>query len=434
MIVDADAAARQLGAYLREAGWRVRDCMLSRLEGGAGPETWRVCLLRSDGGPTRVVLRTDAATRLLGSASRVEEHAALRMAWTAGVPVPEPILLEPSALPLGAPFFLMEEVGGAASPAAFLGDPSRGGTGMAAHCAAALANIHAAPCTRSTDAVADALHWTGERLADLDRARPALAFAHAWCAHRRPREGETVFAHRDFRIGNLMVSDGRLVAVLDWEYARPSDPHEDLGWFCAPAWRHGRLALEAGGLASRETFLAAYETASGRAVDRARVTWWSAMGQLRWALIAIAQGARALGGQPDLDLALTGHRLPQIERDLLDLTAPRGVRADPDGSTLALFTQDGPSADELETIAAQVPPHGSDDARLRASLHRIAARLRAELPRHTGRANVLAERVHRDGPDALADHAFWQTLRDEAAARCAISDREARDTDGLVPA
>ena len=425
MIVDADVAARQLGAYLRENGWQVRDCTLSRLEGGAGPETWHVALLRSDGGPTGLVLRIDAATRLLGSMSRVEEHAALQMAWTAGVPVPEPILLEPSASPLGAPFFLMEEVGGTASPAALLGDPSRGGTGIAEECAAALANIHAAPCTRSTDAVMDALHWTSERLANLDHARPALAFAHAWCAHCRPGEGETVFAHRDFRIGNLMVSNKRLVAVLDWEYARPSDPHEDLGWFCAPAWRHGRLALEAGGLATRKTFLAAYEAASGRTVDRARVTWWSIMGQLRWALIAMAQSQRALGGQPDLDLALTGHRLPQIERDLLDMIAPPGAPAGRAGATHPLFTQDGPNADELEAVAARIPPQGSDDARLRASLHRIQARLRAAPPRDTGRAKVLAGRIRREGPDALADRALWRMFRDEAAARCAISDRDA---------
>ena len=434
MIVDADAAARSLGARLREGGWPVRDCTFSRLEGGAGPETWRVRLSRTDGNATSLVLRTDAATRLLGSASRAEEYAALRAAWTAGVPVPEPILFEPSGSLLGAPFFLTKEVAGTAQPAALLGGPAHGETGLAAQCAAALAGIHAVPCRTSRNAIANALGWATDRLARLDHARPALAFAHGWCMHHRPPEGETVFAHRDFRVGNLMVSDGRLVAVLDWEYARPSDPHEDLGWFCAPAWRHGRLGLEAGGLASRETFLLAYEATSGRAVNRARVTWWSVMGQLRWALIAIAQAQRALGGQPDLDLALTGHRLPYVERDLLDMIAPPGAHAGREGATHPLFTQDGPSADDLETVAAQVPPLGSDDAHLRASLHRIAARLRAAPPRDTDRAKVLADRVHRDGPDALGNHALWQTLEDEAAARCAIGDREARGTDEVIPA
>lgn len=39
---------------------------------------------------------------------------------------------------------------------------------------------------------------------------------------------------------NLVVGGEGLVGVLDWELAHLGDPLEDVGWFCAPAWRHGR--------------------------------------------------------------------------------------------------------------------------------------------------------------------------------------------------
>ena len=429
MIGDAGAAALALRAYLRGIGWDVRGCELSRLAGGAGPETWHVRLVRGDGGATRLVLRTDAATRLLGSLSRGEEYAALRLAWTAGVPVAEPVVVEPSARPLGAPFILVAEVDGTARPAVLLGGSPHDRMQLARQSATILGRIHAAASPRSAraygSAVADALGWTADQITKLDHARPALDYAQAWCVSHHPPESKSVFAHRDFRVGNLMVSNGRIVAVLDWEYARPSDPHEDLGWFCAPAWRHGRLALEAGGLVPREPFLAAYEAVSGWAIERARVTWWSVLGQLRWALIAIAQGRRALGGQPDLDLALTGHRLPQIERDLLYMIAPGGTRTEPTSATQPPFTRDGPVADDLETVAAQVEAGGVDDAVLRATLHRIAARLRAAPPCDTARAVALSERIRRCGPRALEDRALWRVLSDEAVARCAISDRDA---------
>ncbi|MCU0886721.1 MAG: hypothetical protein MUC64_01680 [Rubritepida sp.] len=96
------------------------------------------------------------------------------------------------------------------------------------------------------------------------------------------------------------------------------DPHADLGWFCAPCWRFGNRALEAGGLGSRAAFLAGYAEAAGAAPDAARLPFWELAATIRWAVIAADQGARHLSGQErSLELALTAHIVPELELDIL---------------------------------------------------------------------------------------------------------------------
>jgi aminoglycoside phosphotransferase (APT) family kinase protein len=106
--------------------------------------------------------------------------------------------------------------------------------------------------------------------------------------------------------------------VLDWEFAGFGDPLEDLGWMLAKYWRFGAYELEAGGIGSREAFLAGYEAESGQPVDRAAVPYWEVMATVRWAVIALMQAARHYQGhESSLELALTAHVLPVLELDLL---------------------------------------------------------------------------------------------------------------------
>ena len=75
--------------------------------------------------------------------------------------------------------------------------------------------------------------------------------------------------HGDFRIGNVMVGEEGLRAVLDWELAHVGDPFEDLGWLCVRSWRFGVDHLPLGGIGRREELFDAYAKASGR--DQARL-------------------------------------------------------------------------------------------------------------------------------------------------------------------
>jgi aminoglycoside phosphotransferase (APT) family kinase protein len=118
-----------------------------------------------------------------------------------------------------------------------------------------------------------------------------------------------------------MVDEQGVTGVLDWEFAGWGDPHEDLGWLCAKCWRFGS-AQEVGGIGTREVLYAAYAAQSGRDVDDAQVRFWEIAAAIRWAVIALSQAQRHLSGaEPSLELALTGHIVPELELDVMRATS-----------------------------------------------------------------------------------------------------------------
>jgi hypothetical protein len=56
------------------------------------------------------------------------------------------------------------------------------------------------------------------------------------------------------------------------------------------------------------------------------VHWWELAATVRWAVIAAAQAERHLSGREDnLELALTGHIVPELEMDVLRMTGVPGA-------------------------------------------------------------------------------------------------------------
>jgi len=159
----------------------------------------------------------------------------------------------------------------------------------------------------------------------LDALEPTPGILDAaldWLERHAPTQRQTCLVHRDFRSGNFLVEGGRLVAVLDWEFAGWGDPHEDIGWLCAACWRAGADQLEAGGLATRDTFYRAYQAAGGAPIDGAAVAYWEVFAHLRWAVIALQQGMRARRGDgPQHELLEAAARLPSLERAIAAMIA-----------------------------------------------------------------------------------------------------------------
>ncbi|ART62163.1 phosphotransferase [Kushneria marisflavi] len=311
-----------------------------RLGGGAVQDN-RLLEVSVTGGPMageqRWVLRSDALAPLAISASRQEEFLLIERAWRHGIRAPEPLWMCEDKSVLGRSFMIMRHVAGEASPRALV---ARAGEGalepLVEELGAELARIHALPLSDEDQIPQGDVDWISTQLADLrhrlsrlEPPQPVLAWALRWLSRQPLAPSGTVLAHNDFRTGNLMVQDGRLEAVLDWEFAGPNAALADIGWFCAPCWRFGG-AGEAGGLGSMEAFLRGYENAGGERVDREQLDRWIILATLRWAVIALEQGARHDSGiQPDLELALTTHLLPGLELDLLRLI-PVDPDVDPD--------------------------------------------------------------------------------------------------------
>ena len=94
-------------------------------------------------------------------------------------------------------------------------------------------------------------------------------------------------SHGDFRTGNLQVNDGRLRALLDWEFAGYRPLEADVGWMLSSPWRYSRPDLPASGLMERRTLL----DAIGQD-DSPRLRGWEALALVRWAVIARLQDSR----------------------------------------------------------------------------------------------------------------------------------------------
>ena len=304
-----------------------------RLTGGAIQEN-RALDVEIAGGPHAgrhaLVLRTEAKSSVPLSRSVAHQFAFLRLARAAGMTVPEPLWQSDDPGIVGAPFYLMRRVPGEA-----LGNRVvRQGPNpvLAERLGRELARLHGiAPPD-------DALAFLGPPPEDPAAAgialyrgfldaepmpHPVIEWGLRWLETHPVEPGEIVLCHHDFRTGNYMVQDGCLTGILDWEFAGWADPMEDVAWFCARCWRFGANALEAGGIADRAPFYAGYEAESGRRIESAKIHFYEVMAHIRWAAIALHQCGRHLSGEePDLELALIGRRLPELEHEILALTAP----------------------------------------------------------------------------------------------------------------
>lgn len=311
-----------------------------RLSGGAIQENIAVEARVATGphaGKHAWVLRMDAQSAVAVSLSRESEFAILRAVHAAGVLVPEPLFL--CADGGGPSFFAMRRVPGVTAGHRLTKDdtlvPDR--PRLARELGANLARLHRiappvaslaflgdAPADGAKACVADYRRGLDELGAVRGEAWPALEWGLAWCARHAPAPLHSRLLHRDYRTGNYLVHEGRLTAVLDWEFAGWGDPREDIGWMLARCWRFARPDREAGGIGSAEDFLAGYAAEGGAGVSWEETIYWQVLAHLRWALIALQQAERhRSGSQASLELALTAHIVPELEGEILALTKAR---------------------------------------------------------------------------------------------------------------
>ncbi|MGZ4678571.1 MAG: phosphotransferase family protein [Ilumatobacteraceae bacterium] len=284
---------------------------LTKLSGGASRDTWR---FEADGRPLILQRRRRGDMR-----DSAVEIGAVRAAALAGVPTAAIVAASAEPADLGAAYMILTRVVGETTPRKILRDDTfqRARTLLPVQLAAVLARIHSIePATIPGLADTDQVQQYRQSLDELGQPHPAFELALRWLdAHRPPATGRVV-VHGDFRLGNFIVGDEGLRAVLDWELVHLGDPMEDLGWMCVKSWRFGS-PLPAAGLAEYDQLFRAYEAAGGRAVDAATVHWWEVLGTLKWGIMCIAQAnAHLTGATRSHELAAVGRRVCETEHDL----------------------------------------------------------------------------------------------------------------------
>ena len=301
------------------------DVELSPIAGGASRQTFL-----AEAGDRRWVVRRDPPGAAESFAPLEVEFQVLGAAAAAGVAVPPVISFEPAGGRLETAGFLMDHVEGVSVAPRVLRreELARAREVLPAQLGAALAGIHsigigeidgvaggaADPALAACDLWAATVDEVGEPL-------PAVEAGLRWLRlNPPPPPTAQALVHGDFRLGNLIVAERGLAAVIDWELCHWGDPAEDIGWLCVRSWRFGNDDLPVAGVGSLDELLNGYEEAGGERPSIERIRWWEAMGNAKWAAICARQAHDHLtGARPAAELASLGRRICEPEWDLLQL-------------------------------------------------------------------------------------------------------------------
>ncbi|MBK6318102.1 MAG: phosphotransferase family protein [Dehalococcoidia bacterium] len=237
---------------------------ITPVDGGASNITCKVDLL--GGSAPAVCLRMQRERGIFEPYDVVREGRVIRALAATGVPVPRLIASEPGGTALGAPFIVLEWVdaphmGIAASPSfsAFTRavveihrvDWQSNGMGFLGVPESPRAGI-----LRELDIIAKRMPAFG------CEKHPLLVAALERLRATAPDSGRLALCQGDINIFNYLFLGEEVVAVVDWEQARISDPRSDIGQLVSLSHLKGAPF----GPAEAQPFVQAYGVAAGRSV------------------------------------------------------------------------------------------------------------------------------------------------------------------------
>jgi aminoglycoside phosphotransferase (APT) family kinase protein len=286
------------------------------LAGGASKEAWAV-----DAGAERLLVRRAAGGVIhKHTLSLADEFEVLRAAHEAGVKVPRPYGYIADLE--GREAFVMERLEGETIGRRIVRKDELAGARRAlpAQMAEELAKIHAIPPSRLPFLGETRVEGMVEELDEVGEPHPAIELGLWWLRENRPPARDSVVAHGDFRIGNLVVGDHGLVGVLDWEFAHVDDPVRDLAFSLVRAWRFGVPEKRLGGIGDAEPYLALYNELTGLDVRPEELDYWELAGNVAWAIGCLTQAQRHLTGQDrSVELAILGRLGVEVEYEICRL-------------------------------------------------------------------------------------------------------------------
>uniref|UniRef100_A0A8C7QA21 Acyl-CoA dehydrogenase family member 11 n=1 Tax=Oncorhynchus mykiss TaxID=8022 RepID=A0A8C7QA21_ONCMY len=203
------------------------------------------------------VLRKKPPGMLLPGAHKVDrEYRVQKALFSAGFPVPQPLLHCTDAEVIGTEFYLMDAV------LRLISDQTIYNWVSAAERAAlyvsaveVLARLHSLDlttmdlegygrgpgyCKRQVST------WTKQYRAAAHKEIPVMDKLSDWLLSNLPtNDNEVALVHGDFRVDNLIFhpTEARVVAVLDWELSTTGQPMADLAYFLMPNYLPSSLSL-----------------------------------------------------------------------------------------------------------------------------------------------------------------------------------------------
>lgn len=288
---------------------------LRLLAGGMSRSTWAMSVRVKSNDDDESWTQRDLVLQLLPESGLLEsdlvaEFDLLRSLENTSVPAPTPYWLDPDGSTLGAPGLITGRVDGTCDPFILSGDtPLEDRLALAHNFVGLLASLTTADVSelvargQLTDPGVDAARlavetWSSRHEAVRTESSPELALISTWLRSHAPTTDRRVLVHGDFKPGNILVKDGGVEALLDWETAHLGSPLEDLGWVTNPVRQREHQIADHW---EAPAMVREFEQRSGIHVDPDELRWWNIFSCYKLAVIVLSGVHGYLtGGSPHL--------------------------------------------------------------------------------------------------------------------------------------
>lgn len=321
---EGDVAPPELTADLLEdwlrrngqAGPEAQVASLKRLMGGYSKATY-IARIADAGSEQTVVIRKDSPGLPTGS-SVTAEFPVLGEMTAIGVPAPAPLWIEPDAGLCGGAFMGVGFATGKPANQIVPTDPDlcRAWAQSTAQVLALLHGGTALPGADVRESIAAEIDGIEQRMLDRERApHPGLLIGLRWLRSNidwlagRP----ACRIHGDVGFHNMMVDEGGITALLDWEFSRIGDPVEDLASIKP-------FMDQIGGW---DSFYATYQSAGGFTVDARAERYFTVWQETRNMVACIGSlNSLMLPGVFEVPLTVAGTiYIPKYEIAIFDAIA-----------------------------------------------------------------------------------------------------------------
>lgn len=307
---------------------------MTQLEGGWSRHSY-VLTVGSPRGHRDYIVRVKPPGALLDT-DLAQEYRTYALLEDEPVPTPRVHGLEESEDgPFGGPFFVMDRAHGRAPNVWRPADRQaleanwEASRGLARDLVANLVAIHSVSAdraaslleTRDYPSLVD--HWQAIQDSMSLIRDPVIDEAYAWLREREPPPLDDCLVHGDYRIGNCLIAEDRISAILDWELAFCGDPRFDIG-YASLRYLGGKFLRPGsellGAVADREWFYSEYERLSGRTLSREAITTFSVLGALMLtAILNTGVWMYQAGRTTDIRMLWSRFAIPGLRQDIAAL-------------------------------------------------------------------------------------------------------------------
>jgi aminoglycoside phosphotransferase (APT) family kinase protein len=230
----------------------------------------------------KVVLRVEQ-WGLLGTDSR-DEVCIMRALHQSGFPVARILAYEPSTEVLEQPFFVMEFVAGTSVFDLATTDDYVVELGRLHRLDTHPYDFLDQPQSAQDSALLQVERWYGTyRSCLVEEPSPLVEEAAQWLRNHAPATDRVALVHGDPGPGNYMHAEGRITALVDWEFTHLGDPDEDWAYL---------IAMRGAAYLSETEWLERIERLTGHTLGRERLRYFKALNFLKG--VAVDQTAHRL--------------------------------------------------------------------------------------------------------------------------------------------